>query len=113
MPLFQPSTKVRAVAVAEPVIHDRARQAIMLNENESVPHGRRHRGVSPCLLQGCSNIHGDQKFVLNNKDRATPEPGVFHDGTYARLSANARGRSLFLVGRRVPSRRSILNAQQA
>jgi hypothetical protein len=34
-----------------------------------------------------------------------------HSGTYARLSANARG-GLFVVDRRVPSRRSILSAQQ-
>jgi hypothetical protein len=51
------------------MIQDRARQAVVLNENERVTDGRGHCGGGARLLQSCSDIYGDQKLVLNNEDR--------------------------------------------
>ena len=71
---------------------------------------RATHGVSARFLQSCSNIHGDEKLILNNEDRTTPESGVVHNGTYARLSANARG-GLDLMGPQGPE--PSINPQRA
>ena len=97
---------------AERMIHDRARQAVVLDQNERVADGRGLGREAPAFSKAALISMAIKRFVLNNEDRAPPKSGVLHGGTYARLSANARG-GLFLVGRRVPSRRSILDAQQA
>jgi hypothetical protein len=75
-----------------------------------VAYGRSHGGVSAGFLQSCSNIHGDEKLILNNEDRTTPQCGVVHNGTSARLSANARG-GLALVGPQGPE--PSINPQRA
>jgi hypothetical protein len=48
------------------MIHDRAGQAAVFDENERVTHGRGHGRVSASVVQNCNDIHGDEKLVLNN-----------------------------------------------
>ena len=111
-PCGQSRAKLGAISVSECVIHDRRCQAVMLNQDECVANGSRCGHQSTRVLKGASNVHSNEHFVLNHEDRAAAQCGKFHGGTFARLSANARG-GLFDAGRRVPSRRSILSAQQA
>ena len=111
-PCGQSRAKLGAISVSECVIHDRRCQAVMLNQDECVANGSRCGRQSTRVLKGASNVHSNEHFVLNHEDRAAAQCGKFHGGTFARLSANARG-GLFDAGRRVPSRRSILSAQQA
>jgi hypothetical protein len=84
------------------MIYNRARQSVMIDQDKGMADGGRCGYVSASFFKRLSYIPSNERFILNNEDRTRSQCGELHHGTYARLSANARG-GLFDAGRKAPA----------
>jgi hypothetical protein len=51
------------------MIHDRARQSVMVDQDERVAKSRRCGYVGASFFKRLSYVHSDKRFILDNDDR--------------------------------------------
>jgi hypothetical protein len=76
--LFQPRENLGAIAVRQSMVHDGAREPIVLNQNRRLENRRRHGGVRASLFQRPHNMQSNEELVFDYQDRASSERGMFH-----------------------------------
>jgi hypothetical protein len=67
-PGFQPNTHLCAVAVSERIIHDHARQSVMLDQDERVANSRGCGYGCASFFKRFSYIPSNKRFILDNED---------------------------------------------
>jgi len=78
--LLQPRAHLRAVTISQPVVHDGAREAVVLNQDQRMTNVVVIVAFATGALQSLRNIHCNEKFVFDDEDRAPSECGMRHDG---------------------------------
>lgn len=81
------------------MIHNGGRQAIVLDQDESMFQRGGGDNVSASLFEALRDIHGNKRFVLNDEDRPPLKLGACHDLPLRRGKAHATGgRATFFDG---------------
>jgi hypothetical protein len=95
--LAQPVTELFGITVTQAKVQHSSRQAILLDNGARLrKRVCRYRG-STGLLEGCYDVQGDKRLVLNDEDFATSEAGVHRDCPSARQSASTRVPQRYLL----------------